>query len=82
MRFDSRSIKVRIKDRIIDTGRRKLGAFIGGHVRTGINVSIYPGVKIGAYSWIYPGAVVDEDVPPKTVYKWRGHVKHTELQLM
>ncbi|BAB65442.1 MULTISPECIES: bifunctional sugar-1-phosphate nucleotidylyltransferase/acetyltransferase [Sulfurisphaera] len=62
LRFDEKEVKVNVKGKRISSGRRKLGAFIGGHVRTGINVTILPGVKIGAYARIYPGAVVNRDV--------------------
>lgn len=74
LRFDEKNVKVRVKDVVEDSGRRKLGAFIGGHVRTGVNVSVFPGVKIGAYSWIYPGVVVTEDVPPRSILKHGGVV--------
>jgi len=68
-RFDEGNVRMNVKGERIDTGRRKLGAIIGGHVRTGINVSIMPGVKIGAWSWIYPGIVVYRDVPPNSIVK-------------
>ncbi len=69
LRFDNGIVKVTIKGKRISSGRRKLGAIIGGFVKTGINVSIMPGIKIGAYSWIAPGAVVNRDVPPKSFLK-------------
>ena len=72
LRFDGKTVKVRIKGAVEDSGRRKLGAFIGGYVRTGVNVSVFPGVKIGAYSWIYPGVTVTDDVPPKSILKYNG----------
>ncbi|BCU70613.1 bifunctional sugar-1-phosphate nucleotidylyltransferase/acetyltransferase [Stygiolobus caldivivus] len=62
LRFDENEVKVNIKGRKIGSGRKKLGAIVGGHVRTGINVTILPGIKIGAYARIYPGAVVNRDV--------------------
>lgn len=72
LRFDEKTVKVRVKGVLEDSGRRKLGAFIGGYVRTGVNVSVFPGVKIGAYSWIYPGVVVTDDVPPRSILKYNG----------
>lgn len=36
---------------------------IGDHAQTGVNVSTYPGVRIGAYSWVNPGVTVSRDVP-------------------
>ncbi len=73
LRFDGKTIKVTIEGKRIDSGRRKLGALIGGYVKTGINVSIMPGVRIGSYSIIYPGITVYKDVPPHTVVRevWR-----------
>ena len=62
LRFDEKEVKVNIKGKKVGSGRKKLGAIIGGHVRTGINVTILPGIKIGAYARIYPGAVVNRDV--------------------
>uniref|UniRef100_A0A7J3XXZ7 Nucleotidyl transferase n=1 Tax=Thermogladius calderae TaxID=1200300 RepID=A0A7J3XXZ7_9CREN len=69
LRFDEKSVKMRIKGKVVDSRRRKLGSVIGAWVKTGVNVSIMPGIKIGSYSWIYPGAVVKSDVPPKTILK-------------
>jgi len=72
LRFDNKPVKVRIRDKKVSSGRRKFGAIVGAHVRTGINVSFMPGVKIGSYSWIAPGAVVYEDVPPRSFLRFRG----------
>lgn len=69
LRFDEQPVKVWIKGERVSTGRVKLGAFIGGYVKTGINSSILPGVKIGAYSIIYPGVVVSKDVEYGSVVK-------------
>lgn len=69
LRFDEKTVKMMVKDELIDSGRRKLGAIVGAHVKTGINVSIMPGVKIGPYSWIAPSSIVSRDVPPKVFYR-------------
>ncbi|NPA96540.1 MAG: NTP transferase domain-containing protein [Crenarchaeota archaeon] len=69
LRFDEKNVKVTIKGKRIDSGRRKLGALIGGFVKTGVNVSIVPGVKIGSYAIIYPGVTVYRDVPSRAVVK-------------
>jgi Nucleoside-diphosphate-sugar pyrophosphorylase involved in lipopolysaccharide biosynthesis/translation initiation factor 2B, gamma/epsilon subunits (eIF-2Bgamma/eIF-2Bepsilon) len=61
-RFDEATVKVTVKGSRVDSGLRKLGAIIGGYVKTGINVSILPGVKIGSRAWIWPGCVVNRDV--------------------
>lgn len=68
LRFDEKPIKMNIKGIVENTGRVKLGSIIGAYVKTGVNVSIMPGVKIGSYSWIMPGTVVYRDVPSKVIY--------------
>lgn len=66
LRFDESPIKVTIKGEKVSSNKRKLGAFVGDNVKTGINVSIYPGVKIGPNSWICPHTLVYKDVPQNT----------------
>ena len=69
LKFNDSNVESRVKGRPVDTGQRKLGAIIGDGVKTGINVSIFPGVKIGADAWIGPGAIVRTDVPSKARVK-------------
>ncbi|WP_456423444.1 bifunctional sugar-1-phosphate nucleotidylyltransferase/acetyltransferase [Thermococcus sp.] len=67
LRHDRGNVKVEIKGRLEDSGRHKLGAIIGHNVKTGINVSIYPGRKVGSNSFIGPGVIVDGNVPPNSL---------------
>ncbi len=69
LRFDKKTIKMTLKGKRVDSGLRKLGAVIGGHAQTGINVSLMPGVRIGSYARIWPGCVVYEDVPQGADYR-------------
>ena len=63
LRFDHKTIKMLLKGRVVDSGLKKFGTVIGDYAQTGVNVSILPGKRIGAYSWVYPGLVVSSDVP-------------------
>ena len=63
LKFNDSHVESRVKRQMVDSGQRKLGVIFGDGVKTGINVSIFPGVKIGADSWIGPGAIVKSDVP-------------------
>jgi UDP-N-acetylglucosamine diphosphorylase/glucosamine-1-phosphate N-acetyltransferase len=67
LRFDDLPVKMNVKDETVSSGRRKLGVFLGDDVKTGINVSLFPGVKIGSDSWIGPHVTLNEDVPPQTL---------------
>ena len=69
LRFDEAQIKSRLRGSWIDSGSKKLGAVFGDGAKTGINVSIFPGVKVGRGAWIGPGAIVDHDVPSNARYK-------------
>ena len=62
LRHDNGNIKSMIKEKLIDTKRRKFGAVIGDNVHTGINTSIYPGRKIWPGKTTLPGEVIKKDV--------------------
>jgi UDP-N-acetylglucosamine diphosphorylase / glucose-1-phosphate thymidylyltransferase / UDP-N-acetylgalactosamine diphosphorylase / glucosamine-1-phosphate N-acetyltransferase / galactosamine-1-phosphate N-acetyltransferase len=53
-------------------------AYLGDYVRTGVNVILMPGVKIGPYSVVGAGTVVDSDVPENSlIYVQQQLVKKT-----
>ncbi|HOW13284.1 bifunctional sugar-1-phosphate nucleotidylyltransferase/acetyltransferase [Methanosarcina sp.] len=58
LRHDGKNIKVMLKGRIIDSGRRKLGVIMGDDVHTGINTSINIGVVMEKGRATLPGEVV------------------------
>lgn len=62
LRHDGKNIKCMIKGELKDTGRKKLGVIMGDNCKTGINTSLYPGVKIGEGCMILPGEVVKRDL--------------------
>jgi UDP-N-acetylglucosamine diphosphorylase/glucosamine-1-phosphate N-acetyltransferase len=68
LRFDNKTIKMNINGKLIDSGRRKLGAIIGPESQTGINASIMCGKKVGENSIIGAHTLVNEDIPPNTLY--------------
>jgi len=52
------------------TGLRKFGALIGGHVETGCNSVLNPGVILGKGSMVYPCVAVRKGYyPPKSLIK-------------
>jgi bifunctional UDP-N-acetylglucosamine pyrophosphorylase/glucosamine-1-phosphate N-acetyltransferase len=58
LRHDGKNIKVMLKGRFIDSGRRKLGVIMGDDVHTGINTSINIGVIIRKGKHTGPGEVI------------------------
>jgi len=69
LRFDEAQIKSKLRGSWVNSRRKKLGAIFGDGAKTGINVSTFPGVKIGRGAWVGPGAIVDRDVPSNARYK-------------
>ena len=66
-RLDAGSIKMTVKDVLVDTGRRKLGAVLGDNVKTGIKSLLMPGVKVGVNSWVGPNFMVERDLPANSM---------------
>lgn len=58
LRHDGKNIKVKVKDKIIDSGRRKLGMIMGDNVHTGINTSINIGVMMEKGQYTHPGEII------------------------
>ena len=68
-RLDRKEVCSVVKGKKIRTGLTHLGAVIGRKAKTGINSSLMPGVKLGAESFVFPGAVVFNDIKDKEVLK-------------
>ena len=64
LRLDDGLIKMMVKDQLVNTGRRKLGAVLGDNVKTGIKSLFMPGVKVGANTWVGANLMVERDLPP------------------
>jgi UDP-N-acetylglucosamine diphosphorylase/glucosamine-1-phosphate N-acetyltransferase len=67
LRFDDGKIKMMIKDKVVDTGRRKLGAILGDNVKTGVNSTFMPGVKVGANAWVGANFMVERDMAADSI---------------
>ncbi len=48
LRNDGKNVKVKVKGELLETGRKKLGAFVGSDTKIGVNCTLNPGVKLGA----------------------------------
>jgi bifunctional UDP-N-acetylglucosamine pyrophosphorylase/glucosamine-1-phosphate N-acetyltransferase len=69
LRFDDKPVKLNIKGERVESVR-KLGVIMGDNVKTGIQVSFMPGVKVGSNCWIGASCLINRDVESNTfVYK-------------
>ncbi|MDP6612766.1 MAG: sugar phosphate nucleotidyltransferase [Candidatus Hydrothermarchaeota archaeon] len=76
LRMDEGMVKMRVKGELVNTGRKKLGCVIGDNVKTGLNVMINAGRKIGQSSLIGPGVIVYSDIKAGSVV-----LKKQELEM-
>ncbi len=68
-RFDAENVSSQVGKEKLSTDMKKLGAVVGAHSKIGVNVTILPGIKIGAGSFVSPGETVWEDVPDNSYFK-------------
>lgn len=61
-RHDGRHHVSTVAGKLIETGRKKLGAMMGDGVKTGVNTSIDPGIKIGVARTTLPGTYLSQDL--------------------
>jgi bifunctional UDP-N-acetylglucosamine pyrophosphorylase/glucosamine-1-phosphate N-acetyltransferase len=79
LRLDEKTVKVLVKDELVDSGRTKLGVIMGDRVKTAINVNFMPGVKVGLNSWIGPNVTVTRDVPSGSFILERREAEHRRV---
>lgn len=78
-RLDSGTIKMVVRDNVVDSGRTKLGVVLGDNVKTGIKALFMPGVKVGTNSWVGPSVIVGRDLPPNSVILLKQDVEKRQL---
>ncbi len=62
LRHDGEDVKVIVKEKLINTNRKKFGAILGNNVKTGIGTIIYPGRKIWSGQSTKPGEIIQKDI--------------------
>ncbi|AGB32677.1 Nucleotidyl transferase [Natrinema pellirubrum DSM 15624] len=61
LRHDDADIRFTVKGERVSTGRRKFGVVAGDGVKTGINTSLTPGLKLEGGATTRPGEAVERD---------------------
>jgi bifunctional UDP-N-acetylglucosamine pyrophosphorylase/glucosamine-1-phosphate N-acetyltransferase len=80
-RFDGQPVKVKIGGEQVSTGTDKFGCIMGENSKTGINVSIMPGVKIGPNSIVGAHLLVGQDIGPGRFVLLKQTVEEKENKL-
>jgi len=63
-RFDGKNVAVKVGGDVVDTSQGKFGTIMGAGCKTGVNVSIMPGVRIGTNAIVGPHVNLVEDLEP------------------
>ena len=75
-----KSVKIKINDKVYDTGLIKLGAIMGDNSESGCNSVLNPGTLVGKRSLIYPLVLARGYIPPGTIVKLRQETEHVKLK--
>ncbi len=75
VRIDRSSVKVTVKDEVVDSRKNSLGVFIGDDTRLGIRVSTMPGILIGKNVTVGPSTTVFKNIGDDVRY----YAKITEV---
>ena len=71
---DKTTVVVKDGTEKIETGRKKVGAFLGDRAEIGCNSVLNPGTVIGKNAQVYPLSSVRGTVPENTIYKHLGEI--------
>lgn len=74
VKSDKRLVVIKSDKETVETGRKKVGAFLGDNVEVGCGSVLNPGTVIGRDSNIYPLSSVRGVVPADSIYKAQGKI--------
>ena len=74
VKSDKKLITIKGPDENVDTGIKKIGAFLGDYVEVGCGSVLNPGTIVGKESNIYPLSSVRGFVPAGSIYKKQGEI--------
>lgn len=78
LKSDKKNIIIRNHDKFIETGLRKIGAFLGDNVEVGCGCVLNPGTIIMPNSNIYPLTSVRGIIPSKVIVKNMNNIVRKE----
>ena len=74
VKADKTNVVIKSESDSIETGLKKVGAFLGDYAEIGCNSVLNPGTVIGRNSNVYPLSMVRGVVPANSIYKKKGEV--------
>ena len=74
VRADKQPVVIKLDDTRLETGRKKVGAFLGDEAEVGCNAVLNPGTVLGRRASVYPTACVRGTVPEDHIFKSGGSI--------
>jgi len=74
VKSDKKLIVIKGPDQAVETGLKKIGAFLGDNVEVGCGSVLNPGTIVGRCSNIYPLSSVRGVVPANSIYKNKSEI--------
>lgn len=69
VKSDKTLVTIRCGEKVVETGRKKMGAMLGDGVEVGCNSVLNPGTVIGRGSSVYPTSCVRGFIPENHIFK-------------
>ncbi|MBF1014971.1 MAG: UDP-N-acetylglucosamine pyrophosphorylase [Lachnospiraceae bacterium] len=74
VKADKTNVVIKLETDSIETGLKKVGAFLGDYAEIGCNSVLNPGTVIGRHSNVYPLSMVRGVVQANSIYKKKGEI--------
>jgi UDP-N-acetylglucosamine diphosphorylase/glucosamine-1-phosphate N-acetyltransferase len=63
LRNDYGEVRVMVEGRLVSTGMRKVGCFVGDHTKSGLGTLLNTGASVGVFCSLLPGGLLPRHVP-------------------
>ncbi len=74
IKSDRKNINIKVGDTVIETGLRKIGAFLGDYAEIGCGAVLNPGTIVGKRTLVYPLSLLRGYIKNDSIYKNAGEV--------
>ena len=74
VKADKTNVVIKSETDSIETGLKKVGAFLGDYAEIGCNSVLNPGTVVGRHSNVYPLSMVRGVVQANSIYKKKGEI--------
>jgi UDP-N-acetylglucosamine diphosphorylase / glucose-1-phosphate thymidylyltransferase / UDP-N-acetylgalactosamine diphosphorylase / glucosamine-1-phosphate N-acetyltransferase / galactosamine-1-phosphate N-acetyltransferase len=80
LRNDYDTVRVLVGDKLVVTGRTKVGCFLGDHTKTGLGTLLNTGTNAGAFCNLLPGGLLPRHIPSFTNCQNGELIDHGNLE--